>query len=202
MQQKKTRRQLHNEENMRNIISQARRLFAARGFEAVTVDDICAAANVGKSTFYNLFDSKDDLLMVAAGEERNQFLQEAFVYDDTACFKTQLFDFLQQNFFYNIKKGAAHTRLEYKSYLLTGSAIPSNNQHYHDVLYRLIDRGLQQQYLSPALSREEYFNYITDTLIGLLIGWAVRADTAAALSDNNCNTTLQMLISSLIQKSN
>ncbi|WP_247989265.1 TetR/AcrR family transcriptional regulator [Bradyrhizobium sp. 186] len=32
-----------------------------KGYEAITVDDICEAANVGRSTFYAHYTSKDDL---------------------------------------------------------------------------------------------------------------------------------------------
>ena len=36
-------------------------LIQTKGYEAVTVQDICNAANVGKSTFYAHYTSKDDL---------------------------------------------------------------------------------------------------------------------------------------------
>jgi AcrR family transcriptional regulator len=38
-------------------------LFAARGFDAVTVDEICAAADVAKRTFFLHFPTKDALLL-------------------------------------------------------------------------------------------------------------------------------------------
>ncbi|GAB3363434.1 TetR family transcriptional regulator [Amycolatopsis echigonensis] len=37
-------------------------LFAANGYEATTIDDIAAAAGVGRRTFFRYFDSKDDVL--------------------------------------------------------------------------------------------------------------------------------------------
>ncbi len=37
-------------------------LFAANGYEATTVDDIAAAAGVGRRTFFRYFETKDDVL--------------------------------------------------------------------------------------------------------------------------------------------
>lgn len=39
----------------------ALRLFAEHGFEATTVDDIAAAAGIGRTTFFRYFNSKNDL---------------------------------------------------------------------------------------------------------------------------------------------
>src|SRR6266702_5121236 len=36
-------------------------LILEKGYEAITVEDICEAANVGRSTFYAHYTSKDDL---------------------------------------------------------------------------------------------------------------------------------------------
>lgn len=44
------------------IIDCALELFKQKGFDNVTVNDICNAANITKGTFYYHFKSKDDLL--------------------------------------------------------------------------------------------------------------------------------------------
>jgi AcrR family transcriptional regulator len=56
------------------IAASARRLFAERGFDAVTVAEIAAAADVSEKTVFNHFATKEDLVF-AGGEERLAQLQ-------------------------------------------------------------------------------------------------------------------------------
>lgn len=52
------------------------RLTVERGYDGLSVADIAAAADVGRSTFYAHFTDKDDLLRSAAGSLRNALIQE------------------------------------------------------------------------------------------------------------------------------
>jgi AcrR family transcriptional regulator len=45
------------------ILSTAIDLFSRRGLEAVTIDEIAAAADVGKGTIYNYFATKEDIVV-------------------------------------------------------------------------------------------------------------------------------------------
>src|ERR1700712_3670580 len=60
------------------IAASARRLFAERGFEAVTVAEVAAAADVSEKTVFNHFASKEDLVF-AGGDTRLAQLQAAIV---------------------------------------------------------------------------------------------------------------------------
>ncbi len=58
------------------IVATARRMFAERGFEAVTVAELAAAAEVSEKTVFNHFATKEDLVF-AGGEVRLAELQAA-----------------------------------------------------------------------------------------------------------------------------
>jgi AcrR family transcriptional regulator len=46
-----------------HILSTAIELFSRRGLDAVTIDEIAAAADVGKGTVYNYFTTKEDIVV-------------------------------------------------------------------------------------------------------------------------------------------
>ena len=56
------------------IAASARRLFAERGFDAVTVAEVAAAAEVSEKTVYNHFATKEDLAFAGREEGIAQFV--------------------------------------------------------------------------------------------------------------------------------
>ena len=55
------------------LVKAARKLYAARTFDSVTVDDLVNAAGVAKGTFYVHFDSLDDVESAVADELAREF---------------------------------------------------------------------------------------------------------------------------------
>lgn len=58
-----TRREQSALETRQLIFNTAMDLFAEKGYDSVTVDDICEKAGVAKGTFYNHFKSKDQVIL-------------------------------------------------------------------------------------------------------------------------------------------
>ncbi len=61
------------------LLDAARRLIAERGADAVTMDDIAAAAGVGKGTVFRRFGSRAGLMMVLLDEDE-KVSQQAFMF--------------------------------------------------------------------------------------------------------------------------
>lgn len=61
------------------LLDAARRLVAERGADSVTMDDIAAAAGVGKGTLFRRFGSRAALMMVLLDEDERA-IQEAFLF--------------------------------------------------------------------------------------------------------------------------
>lgn len=56
------------EKKRRAILDAASRIFAARAYHSVTMDEVARVAHVGKGTLYRYFDSKEDLYLALTDE--------------------------------------------------------------------------------------------------------------------------------------
>ncbi|WP_437644052.1 TetR/AcrR family transcriptional regulator [Sorangium sp. So ce362] len=71
------RRESKKRETRQRISDVATELFMARGFEAVTLDEIAAAAQVSRMTVFNYFARKEDLILDRQDDLKLVFFREA-----------------------------------------------------------------------------------------------------------------------------
>ena len=91
-------------ERRAQLVEVGRALFAEKGFEAVTIEEIAATANVSKPVVYEHFGSKDGLYAVVVDREMNYLLSSItkaltarhprLLLEQAAC---ALFDYIESN---------------------------------------------------------------------------------------------------------
>ena len=184
----------------RELIAKAsRKLFMEYGFEQVTMDDICEEAGISKSTLYLHIRSKDDLLMVYAAADRNDYLEKHFQYDELKPFRDQFHDFIIANFEYTQHSPREWNRLAYRSYIqLSRQESSPERSYYQRILMLLIRRGMQEGLFRPELSETEYYYMLHDWIIGFFIGWSIQPDKRLDIEQTYMNI-IDGMIQSLLK---
>jgi AcrR family transcriptional regulator len=72
------RRERQRQKTLAKIIRSARTLFARKGFEATTTQEIAEKADIGTGTLFNYAHSKEDLLILVFREEMELVVTQAF----------------------------------------------------------------------------------------------------------------------------
>jgi len=143
-------------------------LIRERGFEALTVQDIIDRADVGRSTFYTHFKSKEDLLKGAVDMMRStlrQFqrraLEQAKHEDRMFAFSRELFEHAAQN-------------LEVFAAMVGKRSGTLFQQHLHLMLAELIREDVEtraSKKTRDATHVEAVVQFVAGGLIGLLVSW-------------------------------
>jgi AcrR family transcriptional regulator len=78
-----SRRERKKIETRQRLMEEAFRLFASRGYDATTVEEIATAASVAKGTFFNYFETKEAILPAIA-EWRIELIEQALAPEEGA----------------------------------------------------------------------------------------------------------------------
>jgi AcrR family transcriptional regulator len=145
---RKTRRQLRD-----TLVS----LILERGWDQVSVMDVCAQADIGRSTFYLHFADKEDLLL-SGFDELHQALQSVHVKAAGAfAFVLPLFEHAKENT--RLMRAVAGRK--------SGQAV---QRRFRDVANQLIDGELGALGIATDL-RQHAARYLSGALVELLLGW-------------------------------
>jgi AcrR family transcriptional regulator len=170
------RRERRSAETRERLYRAALRLFAERGFQETTVEDITEAADVGKGTFFNYFATKEHVL-AAFGGERVGALEHAL--EQARATKGPILDVLRDlalNVAGQSKESPALLRAIYAAHA-TSAPVRAQLQKRMQTTRRLLadifalaqERGEVRRDLSAAdLARRTQIVFV-----GLTLAWAV-----------------------------
>lgn len=176
------RRQRRAAETRVRLFRCALQLFAERGFPNVTVEDITEAADVGKGTFFNYFESKDHVLGVMAEIQRGK-VKEALSATDRGKQKIHsVLHRLVRRLVEEPGRSPSLARAFISSFLASEGVrtiIAQNLQEGRRMIAEIIAAGQERGEIDPSLKKEKVAIQLMQTCMGTVLLWSL--DGAPAL---------------------
>jgi AcrR family transcriptional regulator len=156
-----------NTETKQRLIATAFELFKQKGYEAVTINQICEAVEIVKNTFYYYFESKEALLEAAVGSYKSLsmgniaeiLLSDASYFEQYWQIQKPLYDFVKENG----KEFFQHIKLE--RHITTHEALSELNAVRLSVLQKAIDAGEIRCHAGPKellyISMTQFFGTLS-----------------------------------------
>jgi AcrR family transcriptional regulator len=173
------RRQRRSSDIRERLFRSSLELFAKKGFDETTVEDITNAADVGKGTFFNYFPSKDHILL-AYGEMQTDRLRQAV--EDARRTPLSMPEFLRGLTTRMNAEPAGNpdlTRVLLKAYMTNG-AVRKSTLEAQDrklaLLGELITIGQQRGEIRTDVPASELALVFRQTVFGTLLVWSLYGD--------------------------
>lgn len=158
------------------IFSTAVGLIKEKGYDAVTVSEICQGAGIAKGTFYVHYASKEDIIRESYYSDMGAFLQQrytAFLEQVPHCGgNARVLRFLSLELEFAEYAGYELTCLAYA--LNLSACVPGPSEHlqkrtFSRILYREITGHMEQA--RPGLSAADIFTYLESVVRGIMATW-------------------------------
>lgn len=178
----RARRALRHARKRATILDGASRIFAARVYHHVTMDDIARGTRVGKGTLYRYFPSKDDLYLAIVEEGFDLLIRrletERAATAPAATVLRRMIESIVETFAQHLPFFRLVHRDEGRLLLRKKQVIQSRRAHIVRLLAEVLDRGVEEgifRKLDPVLA--------PSMLIGMVWGTTLNHanDTPAAI---------------------
>jgi AcrR family transcriptional regulator len=175
------RRQRRAAETRLRLFRCALQLFAERGFPSVTVEDITEAADVGKGTFFNYFESKDHVLGVMAEIQLGK-VREAVKLAEAG---KQTIHSVLHRLFLRVAEEPGRSpdlaRALITSFLASKRVrglIEHNMSEGRKMVAEIVAAGQKRGEIDPRLKKEKVALQLQQAFLGTLLLWSLQGEPA------------------------
>jgi AcrR family transcriptional regulator len=177
------RRQRRAAETRLRLFRCALQLFAERGFPNVTVEDITEAADVGKGTFFNYFESKDHVLGVMAEIQLGK-VREAVTLAESG--KQTIYSVLHRLSLRVAEEPGRSpdlARALISAFLASKAVrglIDCNFSEGRKMIAQIVAAGQKRGEIDPRLKKEKVALQFQQAFMGTLLLWSLRGQPGLA----------------------
>jgi AcrR family transcriptional regulator len=175
------RRQRHAAETRLRIFRCALQLFAERGYPNVTVEEITEAADVGKGTFFNYFESKEHVLGVMAEIQLGKVSEALTLAADS---EQTIHSVLHRLFLRAAEEPGRSpdlARALIASFLASEGVrhlIARNMQKGRRMIAEVVAAGQKRGEIDPELKKEKLATQVLQAFMGTVLFWSLHEEPA------------------------
>ena len=175
------RRQRRATETRVRLFRCALQLFSERGFSNVTVEDITEAADVGKGTFFNYFESKDHVLGVMAEIQLSKVAEALELAADIG----QTIHSVLHRLFLRLAEEPGRSpdlaRTIISSFMASKSVrqlVARNMQSGRKMGAEIVAAGQERREINPQLKKDKVAMQMLQAIMGTVLFWSLHEEPA------------------------
>ena len=174
--EKLTQRKQQALDTRRKIFNTALNLIKEKGFDKVSVDDICAACGVSKGDFYHHFKSKLDI-MSESESLINDMLENIQIHESDGSIKEKLL-ILMGSILDVVEKSGVEVTRQLTVVTTGGHYIQQENRntfaiHTRKLIQQILAEAVEKGELSPETNKEASTEIIMTFLSGMIADWCI-----------------------------
>lgn len=170
------------------IFNTALELFRNNGYENTSIQAICTSCGIAKGTFYNYFNSKEDIIRESFRNSIDDFIVENMASANIPDYPVEaLHTFINVSLEYCNNVGRKTTSLAYICNL-NSSMSENTNVLYDsrfDILSQIIDSGIENNIWKSNLNKAEYIDLVTALINGLMIEYCFSLEDYNIIEKNS-----------------
>ena len=167
---KVTNRKLQAQATYEKIYDAAMSLVEKKGFNNITVKDICEKAGVAVGSFYNYFNSKDDILNETFKKADNFFQDTVASNVDGENAKEKIVNFF---FFYaDYCKRDKMDQLK-QIYNTSNPMFIKKGRPMQEVLKKIVEEGIEKGEIVTDMNPDDLVRFLFIALRGVIFDWCL-----------------------------
>ncbi|SET53025.1 transcriptional regulator, TetR family [Natronincola peptidivorans] len=170
MKEKLTKRQIQALNTQEKIYKVAVELIEKKGFQNITVEEICSTAGVSIGSFYNSFKSKHEILDKIFKLADEYFLKVVAVNIKEGNTQDKIIEFFRYYADYNVERGIDFVK---QLYTVKNNLFATKGRHMQGVLQAIIEEGQKNGEISSDMTSEETVNFLFIAVRGLVYDWCL-----------------------------
>ncbi len=191
-----SRRERKKQETRERIVTAALELFQARGFEETTITAIAEAADVSRSTFFNYFATKEELLTAIAAAELREL--ERLVEEELVGLKAvDKICRVVHSLVADVAPFLQITRRVLLESLLRPECTPSPVTQVGVILERLVREGQKRQEIRTDLDAADAARLIVGACLAVLFHWIERGHPVSPPTEAEVRAALEVLFTGI-----